>query len=406
MSEGFLHVTSETGVLKRVMLHRPGAEMEYLMPRQLGDMLFEDIPWVARMRVEHDDFAAALRKSGAEVVYIEDYIRCILAEREIAEQFIDEAFAEELGGERAEMRRIKEIFLSSDAAERTAFAIAGISPRDINALPESLADFFPQETDYWLKPLPNMYFTRDPGAVIGGGIVLCSMNTPARRREAQLLRLVALHHPDFAGTPVIFNNAEYRMPIEGGDILVLSERAVAIGCSQRTGLHAIDYVASKLLGERSAVQSVLAVQIPPERAFMHLDTVMTMVDPASFIVYPRILDEVSVVEISRGREGRLQYRCHDELRGALASALGLDEVRILLSGGGDRLIAAREQWNDAANTLAVAPGRVLVYNRNSVSNQGLREHGIETIEIEGSELVRGRGGPRCMSMPLYREDIR
>ena len=248
---------------------------------------------------------------------------------------------------------------------------------------------------------------RDPAAVVGRGVVLSAMNTQARQREARLLALIFRHHPAFAGLPLLYDNSRCRMPIEGGDVLVLSPQAVAVGCSARTNLHAIDYLARRLLAADAAtgVRTVLAVEIPQERAFMHLDTVMTMVDAESFLVYPHVVERVNVVAIMRGAQGGLSYRRCRDIRSALADALGLPDVRLILSGGGDARIAAREQWNDATNTLAVAPGKVIVYNRNTVSNRCLRQAGIETIEIEGSELVRGRGGPRCMSMPLLRDPL-
>jgi len=216
---------------------------------------------------------------------------------------------------------------------------------------------------------------------------------------------VATHHPLFAGTRLLCDNELYHLPLEGGDLLVLSDQTLAVGCSQRTSLQAVDYLARQLLGQEEGYERVLAVSIPNQRAFMHLDTVMTMVDRDCFVVYPGVLRQSEAVEISRGAGTRLAYKPHDSLRSALSAVLGQKDLRLIYSGGGDPQAAAREQWNDATNTLCVSPGKVIVYNRNDVSNRCLQENGIEIIPLEGSELVRGRGGPRCMSMPLFREGL-
>lgn len=398
-------VSSETGRLLRVLLHRPGGEMEHLLPRQLGDMLFEDIPWAARMAEEHDAFADALRGCGVTVVYVDDLLRTVFANDDAAAAFADEVLACEVGREEEEIGRLRALFLAADAAARTAYAVCGVLPRHLANRRETLADYLSVEPSHLLNPLPNFYFMRDPAAIVGGQILLSAMNTQARRRESLLMGLIRRYHPDFAGVPVLYDNSRYQMPIEGGDVLVLAPRAVAVGCSSRTNLHAIDYLAKRLLATDEGCQTVLAVEIPQERAFMHLDTVMTMVDEESFLVYPHVIERVNVVAITRGRQGALAYQRCDNIRGALARALGLSDVRLIMSGGGDARTAAREQWNDATNTLAVAPGKVIVYNRNTVSNRCLRQAGVETVEIEGSELVRGRGGPRCMSMPLLRAPL-
>ncbi len=402
----YVSVKSETGRLKRVMLHRPGLEMEHFVPRQMEEMLFDDIPWVARMREEHDAFADLLRKEGVDVVYVEDFLRDVFSIKEVSEKFVDELIHNEIRRDRQEMRRFREMFMTSRPELKTAYAICGVYPEDVAIQKETLADYLPMDRTHLLNPLPNMYFMRDPAAAIGSSMVPCYMSTKARRREGVLIHLVLHHHSCFTGTRLLYNPDRYHMHIEGGDILVLSEKVVAIGISQRTTFHTVEYLARQILNMHSGFSKVLAVQLPPVRAFMHLDTVMTMVDRESFVIYPKVIDECIVVEMTRaeGEEtGCLQFKQHESLRKALSSALGLPDVRMILSGGGNSRVAAREQWNDAANTLCIAPGRVVVYNRNEATNRCLREAGIETLEIEGSELVRGRGGPRCMSMALVRE---
>jgi arginine deiminase len=402
----YVSVRSETGRLKRVMLHRPGMEMEHFVPRQMEEMLFDDIPWVERMREEHDAFAAVLRREGAEVVYIEDFLRDVFSVPEVAEKFVEDLIHQEVRRDRQQSRRFKEVFLTSRPEVMTTYAICGIYPREVESNKESLADYLPMDRSHLIHPLPNFYFARDCAAAVGTAMVPCCMNTEARRREAVLMNLVLNNHPCFTGTMLLYNTDRYQMPIEGGDILVLSDKVVALGCSQRTSIHAVEYVARQILNLHTGFERVMAVHLPPERAFMHLDTVMTMVDPETFVIYPRVIDACAVVEIKRHptQTDCLAYKRHDSLRAALSSALAIGDVRMIMSGGGDSRTAAREQWNDATNTLCVAPGKVVVYNRNAATNRKLRESGIETIEIEGSELVRGRGGPRCMSMPLLREE--
>jgi len=401
----YVSVKSEIGKLKRVMLHRPGMEMEHFTPRQMEEMLFDDIPWVSRMREEHDAFAEVLHNEGAEVVYIEDFLRDVFSVPEVSEKFVEELLNNEVRRDRQESRRFKELFLSSRPEVMAAYAICGIYPREIESKKEGLADYLPMEKNHFLHPLPNMYFARDSAAAVGTSMIPCCMNTSARYREAVLMSLILNNHPCFTGTMLLYNTERYQMPIEGGDILVLSNKVVAIGCSQRTSIQTVEYMARQILNMHLGFERVMAVHLPTERAFMHLDTVLTMVDPESFVVYPRVIDACAVVEMTRNpaENGCLVYTRYDDLRSALSSALCIKDVRMILSGGGDTRTAAREQWNDATNTLCVAPGRVIVYNRNEVTNRCLRQSGIETIEIEGSELVRGRGGPRCMSMPLLRK---
>ncbi len=400
----YVSVKSETGRLKRVLLHRPGFELEHFVPNQMEEMLFDEIPWLERMQEEHDAFAALLRSEGAEVFYMEDFLRDIFSVPEVAEKFVDELIETDLHRDRQESRRFKEIFLTSRPELKTAYAICGIYSRDMQIRNESLADYLPLEKGHLIHPLPNLYFARDSAAACGNGMISCCMNRPARRREGVLMNYILRYHPCFTGTTLLYNSDRNKMPIEGGDILILSSKAVAIGISQRTNLHSVEYVARQILNMHTGFESVLAIHLPEERAFMHLDTVMTMVSPDTFVIYKKVMEGCTVVEMQRNDEhGHLSFIPHEDLRTALSRVLHINDIRFIFTAGGDSRLAAREQWNDATNTLCVAPGRVIVYNRNTNTNRCLRAAGIETLEIEGSELVRGRGGPRCMSMPLLRE---
>ena len=400
----YLHIHSEVGPLRRVLLHRPGAELEHLFPRHLGEMLFEDMPWLARMQEEHDAFAQTLRDCGAEVVYVEDLLTQIFGLPPAAETFIDQILDREIGRDMVDRMRLREFFLACTPGQMTAFAIGGIFPADLGDGRDRLSRYLPLEGDYLLSPLPNLYFSRDPAVAVGSSLILCAMQTAARQREGLLMQLLTAYHPDWKDIPLLYDTRQVSMTLEGGDVLALCPTGIAVGCSQRTSVHAVDHLARQLFRQEPGYTKVLAIHIPSERAFMHLDTVMTMVDQDTFVIYPRVGEQMEVVEITPGAGDALTYRRHDHVRQGLRSLLGYD-VRMIESGGGDPLVAAREQWNDATNTLAVAPGRVVVYDRNTVSNRCLRQAGIDAIEIAGSELVRGRGGPRCISMPLYREEL-
>ena len=406
MAEASLGVFSEVGPLEKVLLHRPGLEMETLTPEVLESLLFEDIPWLKRLREEHDGFADALVNAGCEVFYYLDLLTDVLGDSDAAA----EAAAHLVSTGRIPHSRLREEIrdrLSAmDAAELAQVMIGGLRK---DAVPHSddekrLSWWIQEDFPFYINPLPNLYFTRDPGAMIGSGIALGCMKTRARSRETFLLDLIRRRHPLFSGV----NTEPWYTPdmgdsLEGGDLLVLSDKAVAVGASVRTGSDAIETLARRLFAGDSGIESLLAIKIPAARAYMHLDTVFTMVDRDSFSLFPGVADAVRVYRLSPSPAGGIRISEEKSLEKGLAKVLGLPSVRILMSGGKDRGAAAREQWNDSANTLAVAPGRVVTYNRNSDSNEALEKAGIQVIAIEGSELVRGRGGPRCMSMPLLRK---
>ncbi len=406
-SKGFLHVTSEIGKLEAVMLHRPGRELERLTPAYLEELLFDDIPWLYQMQREHDAFAKTMEDRGTKVYYYEKLLEEVLEEQQVAEKFIDELI--EIAGEDNDRinEEIRRYLREKTAAELVEIAISGLLKSELGAPKEktSLGDYIQRDYPFYINPIPNLYFTRDPGAVIGDGLSISKMNTPARDRETMFLQYVYEHHPliNKEDTPLWYDYKE-KSSIEGGDVLVLSDEVVAIGISERTSARAVEIIAQRLF-EKAPIKKVLAIQIPFTRAYMHLDTVFTMVDRDKFTIYPGIEEAVKAYEITPGKAG-LSIKEKPSLQQALQDALHLPAVKLIQSGGGDPITAAREQWNDSTNTLAIAPGVVITYNRNEASNKTLRKHGIEVVEIEGSELVRGRGGPRCMSMPLVREDLK
>lgn len=404
----FLNVTSEIGKLKAVLLHKPGKELERLTPKYLSELLFDDIPWLRKMTEEHDGFAEALRKRGVQVYYVEELLSELLEDNDVKRTFVNDLMQVCDNNSEELTEIIFNHIYDKNASEVAKIAISGLGKNEISQESRrySLSDYVNKDYPLYINPIPNMYFMRDPAAVIGNGISINSMQTKARQREPMILRYIHEHNPLFVkeSSPLYY---DYTIPhsLEGGDMLVLSKEVVAVGCSQRTTANAIERLAKNLFEKNEDIKEVLAVQIPSVRAFMHLDTVFTMVDRDKFTIYPGIQDKVTVYSLTNsGRKG-VKVKAEGDLMDTLKRSLKLNAINFIQSGGGDPVTAAREQWNDSTNTLAIAPGVVVTYGRNEASNEVMRKNGVEVIEIEGSELVRGRGGPRCMSMPLVREDI-
>lgn len=406
-SASFLNVTSEIGKLHAVMLHRPGRELEKLTPDYLSQLLFDDIPWLKKMRIEHDEFAETLRQRGTQVYYVEELLAEIFENEETKSSFVKELLSTCARNTQELNQVLFEYIMQLSAKEVAEIAISGLGKKDLPHMERelSLSDYVHSDYPLYINPIPNLYFMRDPAAVMGQGISINSMHADARRREPMIIKYIYENHPLFKkeSSKIWY---DYNIPhsLEGGDMLVLSKEVVAIGCSQRTSANGIEHLARNLFTSDSGIKEVLAVQIPPLRAFMHLDTVFTMIDYDKFTIYPGIQDKVRVFRLTPSSKG-VKVSVENDLVETLKKSLKLSAVDLVQSGGGDPITAAREQWNDSTNTLAIAPGVVVTYSRNEASNEVLRQHGIEVLEIEGSELVRGRGGPRCMSMPLVRENL-
>ncbi len=416
--KGQLCVHNEIGRLRQVMLHRPGDELLNLSPSNLEPLLFDDIPFLEVARAEHDTFARMLRDEGVEVLYLEDLLTETLeTSPRLRRQFRDD-FLRESGLTGA--RSIVAVRDCLDAIESTrAFVdkvICGIRRDELDLGHVSsleLADLVGTaqsgNPDLVVDPMPNLYFTRDNFTIVGQGVNLNSMYSVTRRRETLLGYYVFEYHPLYRDTPVWYQrNSPFRL--EGGDFLNLSATTVAIGISQRTVSAAIDLYAKNVFwgGEqRPEIQEIYAFLIPDTRAMMHLDTVFTQLDYDAFLYHPGILNTLEVFRVTKGaRVGELRIECLDQsLDAILARATNLDAIRLIRCGGNDAIAAAREQWNDGSNTLAVSPGRVFVYQRNAITNDILYKAGFELLEIPSAELSRGRGGPHCMSMPFVRDEV-
>lgn len=404
----FLNVKSEIGKLKAVLLHKPGKELEKLTPDYLSQLLFDDIPWLKKMRIEHDEFADTLRQRGALVYYVDELLTEVLQNTEIKAKFIKELLSTCTENTKEINQALYEHIIQLPANEVVEIAVSGLNKKDLPHMSRELglSDYVHIDYPLYINPIPNLYFMRDPAAVMGNGISINSMLTDARRREPMIIKYIYEYNPLFKKeNSKIWYDYDIPHSMEGGDMLVLSKDVAAIGCSQRTSANGIEHLARRLFEEEGGFKEVLAVQIPPLRAFMHLDTVFTMIDHDKFTIYPGIQDKVQVYKLTPKANGGVKISVEKDLVNTLKTSLKLNAVDLIQSGGGDPVTAAREQWNDSTNTLAIAPGVVVTYSRNEASNEVLRQHGIEVLEIEGSELVRGRGGPRCMSMPLVREEL-
>ena len=397
---------SEIGPLQTVLVHRPDVEITQIMPDFFDEMLLDDMPHVPLAQADHDVFAETMRKNGANVLYLSDLFCESIAEKSVRYAYIEDYIAASgIKGETVK-QAVREYLQPLEPLALFRAVSRGIVRRDLaffkpTPIPLLMKDPYPFVVD----PMPNMYFTRDVAISIGTGLLISTMSMHSRERETLFIRYIHDHHPLFKAQDIpLWSDASLGYGIEGGDVLVLSDKVLAIGCGERTSIAAVECLANRLFAH--GYERILVFNNPRSRTFMHLDVLCTMVDRDTFLTHPCVYEKQFDVYELTGSPNHLNLSLTtDPGNKIFARALGLPAVRFIEMGGGDPIIAAREHWNMGSNSLTLSPGHIITYDRNEVTNDLLVRAGIKVDTVPGGELCRGRGGPRCMSMPLKREKL-
>jgi arginine deiminase len=404
-----IQVDSEIGQLKSVILKRPGLELENLTPESLQKLLFDDIPFLDVAQKEHDAFSNILKSEGVRVSYLDQLFAESIVNDQVKSLIISKVLVDANIEDVKVALALKEYLGSKDPLSLSRTLMSGIKKEELHLNGKSLHYLSSRTERFWLNPIPNLYFTRDPASVISGIVNINKMNTETRQRESIFIDNILKFHPTFKKAKVL-DSRLMNFSIEGGDILILNKNTIAIAISERTSAYAIESIANSLfnnkdISEYHEVNNILVFDIPKTRSFMHLDTVFTQVDMGVYTVHSSAMDSSKIYKVtSQGGNELLVRELTGGLKKILSQELGIS-IKLINCGGVDSVHGEREQWSDGANTLAIRPGVVCVYNRNKITNRILEDNGIKVHLLPCSELSRGRGGPRCMSMPLERETL-
>ena len=405
-----LGVSSEIGRLRKVIVHRPGIELSRLTPQNKESLLFDDILWVERAQEEHDQFVEILRSRGAEVLYFRDLLAQTMVDPDARGTVIDWVVTPRTCGRRVS-DRLRHALRECDPEPMLDVLLGGLQTSELEewGIDSVFAGVISNRYDYVLPALPNLYFMRDSAAWINQGVSLSVLATPARAQESLYMKAIYDFHPDFreAEFPYWYGHGvEDRFPasLEGGDVLVLDERTALLGCGERTTGAAVETLAHRLF-DAGGIEKLIVAHFRRGRAIMHLDTVFTMVDVNKFNFCPGIVRGMETFILEPRPGGRLGVESVESLERALALCLRRDDPMVIASGDTDGIEYLREQWDDGHNTFALEPGVVVGYRRNSETNARLRDAGVEVLELDASELCRGRGGSRCMTQPILRDPV-